>query len=177
MKFRIQIDEKEMYRFNLYHTYHTANGILSVVVGIAVFVITYLVRERLAPTDVALYLLIGVAFILYYPISLWIRSRMQVGGSAVLQAPLTYEFCEDGIYVSTEVQVTEADGETIEGSANRALLPWKDIYKIVTNKTQLLIYSSRVNAYVIPLTQIQDGYAGLKEMIKTHVEEFRLHLK
>ena len=177
MRFRIQIDEKEMYRFHLYHTYHTFNGILSILVGIGVFVVTYLVRNRLEPTDVALYLLIGTAFLFYFPVSLYVKAKMQIRGSEVLRAPLTYEFGEEGIYVSTDAQVTEADGETMEGSTNRALLSWKDVYKIITNKTQLLIYSSRVNAYVVPLSQIGSDYEGLKTLITEHVEGFRLHLR
>ena len=177
MKFQITIDEKEMYRFNLYHTYHTANGILSILVGIAVYVVTYLVRSRLQPTDVILYLIVGTAFLLYYPVSLYMRSKMQIAASGVLKHPLTYEFKEEGIFVSSEIDACENDGETMEGSTNSALLPWKDVYKIITNSSQLLIYSSRVNAYVLPLSQIGEGYDGLKKIISEHVELFRLRLR
>ncbi|MCR4675426.1 MAG: YcxB family protein [Lachnospiraceae bacterium] len=170
MKFDIKITDKDMYRFNLYHTYHTFNGIISVVVGIFVFVVCYLVRDKLAPTDVIMYILLGLALLLYSPITLFIRSKAQIASSAVLQNSLGYEFNDEGILVTTEV-VSENGAET------SALLPWKDVYKIVETKKQLLIYSSRVNAYVIPLEQLGEEKDALKAYIKERTEDFRLSLK
>lgn len=170
MKFDIKITDKDMYRFNLYHTYHTFNGIISVVVGIFVFVVLFFVRERLTPTDVLLYIVLGVALLLYSPITLLMRSKAQVAASEVLQNTLSYEFNDDGVLVSTSVVLEE-------GAENSALLSWKDIYKIVETKGQLLIYSSRVNAYVIPKEQLGDALADLKDYIKERTDDFRLSFK
>lgn len=169
MKFDIKITDKDMYRFNLYHTYHTFNGIISVVVGIFVFVVLFLVREKLTSTDVVLYIVLGVALLLYSPISLLMRSKAQVAASVVLQNTLCYEFCDEGIMVFSDA--------VEEGAENRALLPWKDVYKIVETGRQLLIYSSRVNAYVLPKEQIGDGLPDLKTYIRERTDSFRLSLK
>ena len=169
MKFDIKITEKDMYQFNLYHTYHTFNGIISVVVGIFVFVVCYLVRDRLAPTDVVLYIVLGVALLLYSPVSLLMRSKAQVRGSVVLQNALTYEFKDEGVLVSTNA--VEA------GEESSALLTWENVYKIVETKKQLLIYSSRVNAYVIPLEQLGTQKDELKSYIKERTDDFRLSFK
>jgi hypothetical protein len=64
-----------------------------------------------------------------------------------------------------------------EGASNSALLPWKDVYKIVETKTQLLVYSSRVNAYVIPLVQLGPDLKELKNYIKERTDDFRLSFK
>ena len=170
MKFEIKITDKDMFRFNLYHTYHTFNGIISVVVGIFVFVVCYFVRDRLQPTDVILYIALGLALLLYSPITLFMRSKAQVAASEVLQNPLFYEFNDDGVLVSTKVTQEE-------GASNSALLPWKDVYKIVETKTQLLVYSSRVNAYVIPLVQLGPDLKELKNYIKERTDDFRLSFK
>ncbi|MCR5545600.1 MAG: YcxB family protein [Lachnospiraceae bacterium] len=170
MKFDIKITDKDMYRFNLYHTYHTFNGIISVVVGIFVFVVCYVVREKLQPTDVVMYIVLGLALLLYSPITLFIRSKAQIASSAVLQHSLGYEFNDEGVLVSTDVSLEN-------GGENSALLPWKDIYKIVETKKQLLIYSSRVNAYIIPVEQLGEKRDALKTYIKERTEEFRVSFK
>ena len=170
MKFDIKITDKDMYRFNLYHTYHTFNGIISVVVGIFVFIVLFFVREKLTSTDVMLYIVLGVALLLYSPITLFMRSKAQVAASEVLQNSLCYEFGDDGISVSTNVVLEK-------GAENSALLAWKDIYKIVETNRQLLIYSSRVNAYVIPKEQLGEHLADLKDFIRERTDDFRLSFK
>ena len=170
MKFDIKITDKDMYRFNLYHTYHTFNGIISIVVGLFVFVVLFVVRNRLTPTDVILYIALGIALLLYSPITLLTRSKAQVASSPVLQNTLSYEFNDDGIFVVTNAKLEE-------GVETSVLLPWKEIYKIVETKRQLLIYSSRVSAYVIPLEQLGDQKENLKTYIKERTEDFRLSFR
>ena len=170
MKFDIKITDKDMYRFNLYHVYHTFNGIISVVVGLFVFVVMFVVRNRLTPTDMMLYVALGIALLLYTPITLFTRSKAQVASSKVLQNTLSYDFNDEGIRVTTEVEVNE-------GEANSSLLPWNQLYKIVETKKQLLIYSGRMNAYVIPVEQLGEKKEELKEYIKERTDDYRLSFR
>ena len=170
MKFDIKITDKDMYRFNLYHVYHTFNGIISVVVGLFVFVVMFVVRDRLIPTDMMLYVALGIALLLYTPITLFTRSKAQVASSPVLQNTLSYEFNDEGIFVVTNVELED-------GVENSVLLPWNEIYKIVETKAQLLIYSGRVSAYVIPVEQLGDKKEELKSYIKERTEDFRLSFR
>ena len=170
MNFDIKITDKDMYRFNLYHTYHTFNGIISVVAGVFVFVVLYLVRDRLTPSDVVLYIVLGVALLLYSPVTLFMRSKAQVASSVVLQNVLNYDFNDEGILVSTKA-------ESLQDSEKSALLSWNNIYKITETKSQLLIYSSRVNAYVIPIEQLGTKKEDLKSYIKERTDDFRLSFR
>lgn len=170
MKFDIKITDKDMYRFNLYHVYHTFNGIISIVIGLFVFVVMFVVRDRLTPTDMMLYVALGVALLLYTPITLLTRSKAQVASSPVMQNTLTYDFSDEGIRVSTEVEV----GPETEKSS---LLAWNQIYKIVETKSQFLIYSGRMNAYIIPVEQLGERKEELKTYIKERTEDFRLSFR
>ena len=60
--------------------------------------------------------------------------------SEVLRGTLHYEVDEEGLHVSQKEE--------------SALLPWKQIYKMVATKHNVLVYSSRINAYVIPRAQL-----------------------
>ena len=51
------------------------------------------------------------------------------------------------------------------------------IYKMISTKSNLLIYSSRVNAYVIPLAQLGGRYGEIKALAGRKLEKYRLRLK
>ena len=79
--------------------------------------------------------------------------------------PLHYEFAEDGITISSPT------------TEEPAKLPWEYIYQISTWKNYLLIYSNRINAYIIPKEDIKDVYDPAIEYIKNHVEDYKLKIK
>ena len=87
-----------------------------------------------------------------------------------MQNTLHYDFCDEGIRVSTEVEVGE-------GAENSSLLAWDQIYKIVETKKQLLIYSGRMNAYIIPVEQLGERKEELKSYIKERTEDYRLSFR
>ena len=99
----------------------------------------------------------------YVPGSLYIRSKQQILLSDVLKQALHYKVDEEGIHVSQNDQTAD--------------LLWNQIYKIVSTKSNLLIYSSRVNAYVIPRDVIGAEYETVASLAKDHLEKYRLKLK
>jgi hypothetical protein len=111
-----------------------------------------------------MYPAVAVVFLLYIPMSLKLRVKNQMLQD-VFQHPLTYELKDTGIVISSPT--TEEPAE----------LPWEYVYKISNWKNYLLIYSNRVNAYIIPMSDIENQYADIKEFIKNHVEDYKLKLK
>lgn len=51
------------------------------------------------------------------------------------------------------------------------------IYKAVTTKHNLLIYSNRVNAYIIPKAQATEELPQIYAMLRQHCKDYRLHIK
>ena len=164
ISFSVKITEEDLYRYNLYHAYRGNQGVFSVIL-FALLIFVWILRfSTLSLIYKILYPVIAIIFLLYIPYSLKLRVKAQMQ-QEVFQYPLTYELKEDGIQISSPA------------SEEPAFLPWEYIYKISTWKGYLLIYSNRINAYIIPVADIQDCYQDAIAFIKTHVEDYKLKLK
>lgn len=165
IKFDIKLNSEDMYRFNMYHAYTSVQGWLSLIMGILVIVIIAISEDLHDFSLSAPYFLVALIFLLYVPLTLRIRSKRQIRMSSVLKDTLHFEMRDEGIAVSTEQEEEEA------------VLPWESIYKAVTTKHNLLIYSNRVNAYIIPKAQVSDKLPQIYEALRKHCDDYRLHIK
>lgn len=163
MEFDIKITERDMYRFNMHHAYTGFQGIFATVIGIAVLVVAFATFGKVETVYSLLYVLFGIIFLIYTPVSLKLRSKRQILVSPVLKETLHYKLDEKGVHASVGEQTAD--------------LPWDMIYKMISTKSNLLIYSSRVNAYVIPLEQLGSQYEAVKELAGQKLENYRLRMK
>ncbi len=159
----IQITEKDMFRFNLHHAYTGFQGIFATIIGILVLVVAAVTCGKVEVTYTILYALFGVLFLVYTPAALKMRSKRQMLMTPVLKEPMHYTFDEAGVHVAIGEQ--QAD------------LEWKMIYRMVSNKKQMLIYSTRVNAYILPMEQIAEQYPAVKALAEEKLESFRRKLR
>ena len=164
---KIELDVKmtfeDMYRFNLYHVYHNSQGILSVVLAVMLVLISAL---SWGDTNVAynvLYLLAAVLIVVYVPVNLRGRVKKQMKNTEVYQQPIHYTFDESGITTSFADQ--------------SVTMPWKQLYKIVSTKHQVLLYGGRIRANVIPRNQLGDAYDALYELAKAQMDGYRFKMK
>ncbi len=162
VEFDAAITEKDMYRFNLYHAYHGFQGICATLVGFWVLVTAALTFGKVEVQYTLLYVVFGIVFLVYVPASLYLRSKKQIQGSEVLKQALRYKIDDAGIHVSQ-------GGQTAD-------LEWKQIYKMVSTKSSLLVYSNRVNAYVIPREAVGQQYETVVALAVNHMEGYRLKL-
>ena len=173
-KMDIKIDADDMYRFQMYHTYHTGQGILSIVLGILsiAVAVTFLVTgsERVTTLDIVFYAGVGLVFLGYYPVSLKKKAPMMIESSPILSHPLHYTFDEKAVTVEADGAADVAEGE------NKAILPWENVFKAVITKDQLLIYSNKINAYILPRSKIDD-LDGLKALMTEKLQDFRRNFK
>lgn len=163
IEFDIKITDKDMYRFNMFHAYTGFQGIFATIIGVAVIVVAIVTLGEVTPLYSFLYFLLGAVFLIYVPVSLKMRSKRQILLSPVLKETLHYTVDEAGVHV--KVQEQNAD------------LEWNMIYKMITTKSNLLIYSTRVNAYVIPLKQLGEQYEPVKQMAQQKLEKYRLRMR
>lgn len=163
IEFDITLTPKDMYRFNMYQTYTGFQGWFSILISILIFVVAGLTRGDVETMYTVIYVLFGAVFLFYMPVTLLLRSKHSLASSEVLSRPLHYAVGEDGFAVS-------------QGDA-AAELPWDGIYKLAVTKKNVLVYSSRTNAYVIPREQIKEQYETLAELAKKKLPGYRLKLK
>lgn len=162
--FEAKITEADLYRFNIHHAYTSSQGVFSIIVSGLIVVAWIMQFQRLSSLYLVLYPLMALLFLLYIPMNLKLRAKNQMQQD-VFSCPLTYTFHGDGVRISSPVADEPAE------------LPWDYVYKIVTWKEYLLIYSNRVNAYIIPKAQIAAEYDAVIDYIKNHVEDYKLSIK
>lgn len=163
IEFDIKLAPKDMFRFNMYQAYSGFQGWLSVVLSIVLFVVAGTTYGETEGTRTALYVLFGIVFLIYTPLTLFLRSKHSIAASEVLSGSLHYAVDEKGFTVSQK-----------EASA---ALAWEQIYKMTATKNNVLVYSNRVNAYIIPREQLSEKYGALAELANKKLPKYRVKMK
>ena len=112
---------------------------------------------------VFLYIGISILLLFYIPVTLWLRAKQSIKASPVLSQSLHYCVDEEGFTVT-------------QGEAS-GVLGWKQIYKMVATKQLVLVYSGRLNAYIIPREQLGDRYVTLAKLAREKLPKFRVRMK
>lgn len=154
-EFDIKISGKDMYRFNLYHSYTGSQGKISIGVAILLIVVAICTRGTVSENYTKAYVVFAVVMLLYLPINLYLRSAQQMLGSPVLQNALHYKIDAQGVHTS-------------QGDAAADLL-WEEIHKIVFAKQYVFIYSTRVNAFILPREQMGQQYDVVRQMAEQNL--------
>lgn len=162
-EFDIKLTVKDMYRFSMYHAYTGSQGIISIVIAILSFIAAVKTYGSVQISYTILYAVFGVIFLVYMPVSLYMRSKRQVLSSEVLKNKLHYLVDDTGIHTSQNEQTAD--------------LLWEQIYKIIATRQNVLVYSNRVNAYVIPREQLGQQYEVLKQIASAHMPKYRFKMK
>ena len=197
----VKISADDMFRFNLYHVYTHPNGWLTILIGVIAIVVGFTTYGSVTSGYTLMYFVLGALLIAYQPFMLHSASKKQVEGSEVLSKPLTYTFLDEGIQIHTELEeryedaqeeteaeakeaneqltAEEADADAVEGkdtqaeSGTSAVLKWNQVYKAVKNRKQLLVYSGRASAYILPIDQLGDQEGAVEEVLREKLAKFR----
>ena len=161
--FDVTLTPRDLYRFNMVQTYTGMQGIVSIVLGILGFVMAAISGRDGSTAYMFLYIAVGVLFLLYIPVALWYRAKVTLKTNQVLANTLHYEVSETNIHVSQGKETGDLD--------------WDLVYKIVADKKQVLIYTTRKNAYIIPQEQIGEQYAAFRAIAEEKLENYKLRMK
>jgi hypothetical protein len=161
--FDVKLQPVDLYRFNIYQTYRGAQGWISIILGILSFVNAVATWGRTELPYTIMYIVVGLMFWFYMPVTLWFRSKATIRTNAVLSGELHYEVSDSGFHVTQG----EEQGD----------LPWDAIYKAVSSKHNILIYTTRINAYIIPIEQLGDKYDAFAELARKNLESYRVRIK
>ena len=155
MEFDVQIKSGDLYDYMMKHTYNSPAGLLGSVVG-ALMVVVGLAKMYV------LFIVLGAVLLLYLPYTLFIKSKRQ-SLNPVFQKPLHYRVDEDGITVS--------QGEVSETQK------WENIYKAISTSKSIIVYTSKVNAWIFPKRELGDETMGLIQMIVTHMDASKVKIR
>lgn len=163
IEFDIKLQAKDMFRFNMYQTYTSFSGWSSIIFAALLFGMAIYTFGEVKIINTVLYVVLGVVLLVYMPATLWLRANQSIKASPVLSNTLHYSIDEDGFTVT-------------QGEAS-GVLAWKQIYKMAATKHLVLVYSNRINAYVIPRTQLGAHYVPLAKLAAEKLPKFRLRMK
>lgn len=163
----VTITDKDMFDFNLYHTYHSKNGWLAIIFGVAAVVAAVATYGTVKQAYTTIYVVIGIVMLIYEPYAVWSNSKRQMRVNEVLRNPLHYAIDASGVRVTTDVEV--------EGDRT-ATLQWKQVYKVVHTRKALYIFSGKTNAYIIPNHYTEDNWNALSKIIVRNVEDYKRKL-
>ena len=164
LTFDVKVTAKDLYRYNMRNAYTSFQGILSIICAALVVFVFVWKFDALNVPYIILFIVLALAFLLYIPISLWIRSNQIVKTSDVFKEPLTFVFGDESIAVTSPI-MTEAD---------EVNLPYNDVFRVTKTSKDILIYTNRVSAYIIPREQVTALESQLLEMLKSKVEDFKI---
>ncbi len=168
-EFDVQLQQKDLFRFNMYHSYHRVNTWLFTILGIVIFVLSFTTINDIDPTYVMMYWFCSLVFVFFTPINLWTTTKLRMKEDSPLRQKLHYTFSETGI----EVYAVNEEGE---GEPQGQKVDWSQIYRVVETKHQVLVYTSRINASILPKEQIS-RMDNLKDVLSKQMPSHRLKLK
>lgn len=157
ISFQVKIGVKDLYHFLMSYNYKSLGGIFGVFISIVCLIYLAISFPDNKPGANFLFLFLGLLFTVLQPLMLFQKAAQQATTSPAFREPLEYELNEEGVVIrqkSEEVPVA-----------------WDAIVKVVEDKKQILIYTSRVNACIWPKEQFADQVVEVKEMISSSVEE------
>lgn len=166
LEFDIKLKARDMFRFNMYQTYTGFSGWSSILFSLALLGAAgytfYMQGTDMLPR-ILLYIGISIFLLVYMPATLWLRAKQSITASPVLSQSLHYQVDTEGFTVT-------------QGEAS-GVLAWKQIYKMVSTKSLVLVYSGRLNAYVIPREQLGEQYIPLAKLATEKLPKYRVRMK
>ena len=160
----IKLDAKDLFRFNMQQAYRGMQGILSIILPILVFAYAVTSYGEVSIGSTLVYVGLGIVFLVYVPVSLWLRvNKIVKDENNALSKVLHYEFEEEVIRVSVGEESVE--------------FKWENIFQMKTSGPLLLVYTNRINAYVLPLEQVGDRYEELSKLAHEKLEKYRIKMK
>lgn len=155
VKFQVQMTDKYMYDFMLYHNYTHASGLMSAIAGVLCFAVFLTkISNGDVPTS-AVWLMCAIVMLIMNPQNMKSKAKMQVKNTPMFQKPLEYEVHEEGITIRQDDQEVNN--------------PWGDFTKAVSTGKCVLLYMGRIRALVLPKECMGEQYEEVLKMIHTHM--------
>lgn len=163
IKINVKMTVQTMYNFMLYHAYTRFSGIFGVVFGIFSGVFGFILLNQENYQRAFLFFFFFALFIVGNPIMLYQKARKQVKKTPMFQKPICYELNEEGIVTSQDDAKTE--------------VAWPDIYKVAATNASLIIYVTRMRAFILPKADLGEQYAATVQKISTHMSPDKVKIR
>ena len=152
----VKIESGDLYDYMIAHTYNSASGIIGSCCG-ALLVVGALMMKKW------LFLIAGIVVLLYLPWTLYLKCKRQVLLNPAFKNPLHFVLDENGVTVS--------QGEETQSQA------WENMYKATSTNRSIIIYTSPVNATILPRRVLGENVSQCIEIISTHMPPNKVKIR
>lgn len=135
-EFDVQMDEKTLYDFVMYHNYMAGSGVVWIIFGIVAIALAIFSGETVSMSYRLIYALFGILFIVYIPWDLKRKAKKQLATNPFYAKPIHYVVNEEGICSAQDEQ--------------EATVLWKDFRRVKLSKKSVIIYMKNRSACVFP---------------------------
>lgn len=164
VSFDIKLTVQDLFKFNFMQAYKGMQGFLSILLPVLIFAYAVTTFGTVSIGSTLVYVGLGVLFLVYVPVSLWMRVQKTINDdNNALSKTLHYDFSEENIKVSVETESVTFN--------------WENIYQMKEAKDMVLVYTNRINAYVIPKSQLGSNYETLSGLAHKKLEKYRIKMK
>lgn len=151
--FQVSITSKDMFDYNFYHNYRNFQGIISLILGIVMLVVSFMAFR--ADGNISYILItgfLGIFFTVITPVRIYFKSVQQVKLTPSFQKPIQYTISEEEL--------------VIEQEGAKAVLPMTEIIKAVDTGKSIVLYVSSLRAYIFPKRELGDLLPQVTEVIR-----------
>ena len=160
-QFEINMTREALTDFMLTSYYSRIGGWFSILLGLAgvgMAVREIFFRDSIDVTGLAAYCIIAVICLLVNPFLLISRAKKQLETSPSYQQPTSYTLLPEYLLVSQGEEHLE--------------IGWDLIYKIKMTGKMVAIYTSKINAFVWPLTELGDDRSSILSRIVQYTQPY-----
>lgn len=161
-KFEVKMTTRTMYRFLLNHTYHSPSGFIAAALGMGALGICAYTYGGVEGWQTTLYGAFGIWFLIYLPVSLYLKAARQVRLNPVYRKPLEYRIDDQGI-------ATRQEGKHAE-------IKWGAVFKVRESRESLLIYTAKSYCFVLPKKAMGGQTGQVLSLIRKHMKPEKVKL-
>ncbi|MCL2719234.1 MAG: YcxB family protein [Lachnospiraceae bacterium] len=145
MEFEVKMTSGILYNYLLRQNYMSFSGWTGIALGI-MLIVFYFFQGSIW------FVVAGVIILFYPPWSLFTKSKKQMLINPAFKKPLYYHIDDEGVKVS-------------QGEDTVSVL-WEQLFRAVAAKKSIIIYTSPVNAWILPFQDLGENGDKLRELIK-----------
>ena len=160
-KFQINMTKEALQSFMVTSYYSRLGGWFSILLGLGGVVMAVreiFFREKTDITGLAAYTIIALFCLLINPLLLRSQAKRQLENSPSYQQPVEYTLYPEYLEVCQGEEHLEVG--------------WELIYKIKMTRKMVAVYTSKINAFVWPLTELGDDRASILSRVVQYTQEF-----
>lgn len=164
IKAEVSVTPGQLYRFNLYHCYcNSTNGVFGILLGVECLLYAIGFNSALGSTNTIVIIGLGIIFLIYNPLSLYVRSKSRYMTNDALKKPMNYLFDDKGFILS--------QGDVSED------MEWADLYKVVETKECLYFFFTKMHANIVPKEAFGDRIDEIYALVSANISKKANKLK